>query len=142
MRNLLEELNARRAEAGWEPLRQGIGINSGTVVAGQVGTAERMEYTVVGDNVNLAKRLQEMTKELPDCDILFSESTLGALTDSGVWSYEDMGHAEVRGKQRGATVFRLLSFDARCMQAGTQASDGCRTTMVLKEPEPTLVGVR
>ena len=64
MRRALERHNAERARWGKPPLEHGIGIHVGFAVAGNVGTAERLQYTVIGDVVNVASRLEKATKEL------------------------------------------------------------------------------
>jgi len=58
----LQELNRRRARGGHEPIEIGIGISTGDVVAGSIGSPKRLEYTVIGDRVNLAERLQNANK--------------------------------------------------------------------------------
>lgn len=82
----------------------GIGVASGDVVAGNVGSAAKLEYTVVGDAVNVAARLQAMTREL-EVSILFNAET--ARQASGVARFVTVGEVDVRGKKRPVTVLRL-----------------------------------
>lgn len=76
----LGRYNSRLREQGWAPLRHGIGLDTGQVLAANIGSSERLSYALVGDTVNLASRLQGVSKELGR-DIILSASTRNALGD-------------------------------------------------------------
>ncbi len=80
----LAEMNVGRVTRGQAPIRMGIGVHSGPAVVGSIGAPHRREFTVVGDTVNLASRLEQLTKQL-DEPIIVSEETRGRTGEDTVF---------------------------------------------------------
>jgi len=92
--NLLEEWNERKSSEGFRRIDVGLGIHKGNVIAGNIGSHERMEFTVIGPTVNLASRLEQLNK-LYQSNIVISESLLGFESLVGNWEIVDK--VQVRG---------------------------------------------
>ncbi len=105
MRERLVALNILRTADGLLPLRIGIGLNHGEVLAGQIGAAQRSEFTVIGDAVNAASRLEGMTKEF-HTDLAIGESVAELLDDS--FLVRRLGRIQLKGKKKPLMVFEVL----------------------------------
>jgi class 3 adenylate cyclase len=103
---LLIELNRDAAARNWPELRVGIGINTGTAVAGNIGSPRRLDYTVVGDTVNTAQRLMA---NATGGQILISESTAEKL--GGRFDLERLPHLKVKGRSEAVPVFSVAWTD-------------------------------
>jgi adenylate cyclase len=104
MRESLARLNTRLEARGAQIIRTGIGIHSGEVIAGNIGSERRMEYTVIGDAVNLASRLESSTKDL-GADLVISEATYALTRDHIV--ARPLGTISVKGREQPVDVYAV-----------------------------------
>ena len=102
MQRAVAELNASGELPGDVALKIGIGLNSGLMVAGNIGSRDRMDYTVVGDEVNLAARLESNARA---GSVLVSATTARLLNDG--FTLEAFGPLQVKGKSRSVEVFEI-----------------------------------
>ncbi|NDJ11782.1 MAG: GAF domain-containing protein [Acidobacteriia bacterium] len=103
----LRRWNAERAAAGKKPVDIGIGLNTDTIVSGNIGSPKRMDYTVIGDGVNLASRLESACKEY-SARILISENTFTRL--KGTYRVREVDMVVVKGKTEPVAVFEVLDY--------------------------------
>jgi adenylate cyclase len=114
MEEEMHRMNKKHEEEGLPTVGMRIGIHTGQVLAGCVGSAQRMKYTTVGDTVNAAARLEsldrEVVAEIPGrrpCRILISETTAQLL--NGRFQLERLGEVNVKGKTQAIVTFRVMS---------------------------------
>ncbi|MDJ0675957.1 MAG: GAF domain-containing protein [Calothrix sp. MO_167.B42] len=105
MRHRLEEFNARRRAENKPPIRIGIGINSDVVISGNIGSSKRMEFTAIGDGVNLSSRLESVSKQYGS-DIVISDKTYQHCQNF-VWARE-LDYIRVKGRNEPVAIYELL----------------------------------
>ena len=121
MAGALKQLNAERAQEGVPPVRMRLGISTGPVVAGCLGSAKRMKYTTIGDVVNTAARLESYGKEVgspddtpQDASILIAGETIERL--GGAYEVEAVGQLSLKGKREAVTAYRIRPRPAAAAQ--------------------------
>lgn len=107
MRQALEELNKLRMSRNQVEIKIGMGLNSGPAISGTIGSSERMEYTVIGDTVNTASRIESSTKAF-GTDLLISGETLDRVKDKFITEYA--GAAEVKGKAEPLKMYKIKGY--------------------------------
>ena len=103
--------NRERESLGEPPVRLRLGIHSGQATVGNIGAPSRVNYTVIGDDVNIAQRLEQLGKQVaPDAEtaITVSASTVADL--DGLFEVEPVGEMEVKGRAAPVAVYRLAGF--------------------------------
>lgn len=101
----LEELQAMWRAQGRPVIEIGVGINTGEMIVGNMGSKQRMDYTVIGDNVNLASRLETLNRQY-NTKIIIAESTYKKVSNEV--EVKPLGEVKVKGKENMVTVFELI----------------------------------
>ena len=107
MRKTLIELNKELEAENLPQIKFGIGLHTGNVLAGNIGSNSRMEYTVIGDTVNVASRIESLCKEY-NCDLLISETTVEGMVscEGDLPMLQSMGETQIRGRKTAITIYK------------------------------------
>ena len=105
MRRRLKIVNHNLTHQGYAPLRHGIGIHTGEVLAGNIGGGDRLSYSLVGDTVNLASRLQGLNKQF-GTEIIVSGQTLAGM-DKDI-EVKQLPHTPIKGKTKKVDIFSVV----------------------------------
>ncbi|AFY44746.1 adenylate/guanylate cyclase domain-containing protein [Nostoc sp. PCC 7107] len=105
MRHRLHDFNQRRYAANKPRINIGIGINSDTVISGNIGSSKRMEFTAIGDGVNLGSRLESVSKQY-GCDIILSDNTFKPCQEY-IWARE-LDYIRVKGRNEPVSIYELV----------------------------------
>jgi class 3 adenylate cyclase len=121
MQYSLYEYNQHRLQDGYEPIKIGIGINTGSLMLGTVGGKNRMDGTVISDAVNLASRLESLTKNYGVSLLISLQAFLG-LHNPNDYSIRFIEKVKVKGKSEAVAVFEVFDGDEPKIKAGKLAT--------------------
>ena len=113
MQATLQALQPHLKERGWPGIHVGVGINTGRVSVGNMGSEVRVAYTVMGDEVNLASRLEGITKQY-GVGIIVGENTQNLVTD---FLYRELDHVRVKGKDRPVAIYEPIALVSEASKA-------------------------
>jgi class 3 adenylate cyclase/HAMP domain-containing protein len=110
MQNTLKTYNSHRKKTGYEPIQIGIGINTGAMMLGTIGEEKRMEGTVISDTVNLASRLEGLTK-IYGASIIVSRNTISGIERQTDFYFRFLDKVQVKGKEKWIEVYEIFDSD-------------------------------
>jgi class 3 adenylate cyclase/tetratricopeptide (TPR) repeat protein len=103
----LEAINLESSKCGLPQLSHGVGINTGSVLLGTVGSKSRLQCSVIGDAVILSSRIEQLTKYY-SANVLLSEMTYRSIEDPSAFSFRRIDRVSVKGKQKAVDLYELL----------------------------------
>ena len=121
MQKALASYNKIRKQRGQIPIRAGIGINTGEVTVGVIGSEKRMDTTVLGDAVNIASRVESLTKYY-GCEFMISGETKNALSDLSALQYRYVDTLQVKGRNAPTKLYEIFNQDPPELQELKQGS--------------------
>ncbi|MDP8935767.1 MAG: response regulator [Cyanobacteriota bacterium] len=121
MLHTLVEYNRERASVGYVPVEIGVGINTGSLILGIVGGKNRMDGTVISDAVNLASRIESLTKNY-GVSLLITQQTFDGLTNPADYAIRVIDKVQVKGKSEWVTVYEVFDADVPEVKAGKLAT--------------------
>ena len=121
MLQTLAEYNRARVSLGYVPVEIGVGINTGSLILGIVGGKSRMDGTVISDAVNLASRIESLTKNY-GVSLLITQQTFERLTNPGDYATRVIDKVQVKGKSEWVTVYEVFDADLAEVKAGKLAT--------------------
>jgi adenylate cyclase len=117
----LVEYNQYRASIGYAPVKIGVGINTGSLMLGTVGGNNRMDGTVISDAVNLASRIETLTKSY-QVSLLITQQTFDRLTNPADYAIRIIDKVQVKGKSEWVTVYEVFDADLPEVKEGKLAN--------------------
>ncbi len=108
---ILQQLQQKWKDEGKPIFDIGIGINTGNVIVGNIGSSKHKDFTVIGDEVNYAARLESITRNFSDdnhiCRFIISESTYQLVSD--ICEVKSLGKVPVKGKEKVNTIYEVVN---------------------------------
>ena len=113
LQHTLLELNQQLLAENRPAMKLRVGLHSGEVITGSMGSSERMEYAVIGDVVNVSSRLESLNKErqINLCRVLLSKETLNLLTNPEHWQFNCWGSFPLKGRDQSVEVYELTGLN-------------------------------